>query len=135
MFFEARGSARYRNPSQTASYNGVSYRVGDRVSRVTRRQMVAPDAEERRAKNVKYYLEKLETAATDKKRKMYERMIELAKSKTAYVQEPTETRVYGTITAFEATAKKRPCVQWDEQPAPYQTPSKGLKEYWQIDKE
>jgi hypothetical protein len=135
MFFEARGTARFQNPSQTASRNGVIYQVGQRVSMMTRRQMPAPDAEERRAKKVKFYLEKLETATTDKKRKMFERMIEFAKNSTTCVEEPTETRVYGTITAFEATAKKRPCVQWDEQPAPYETPSKGLVEYWQIDKE
>lgn len=135
MFFEARGTARFQNPSQTATRKGVGYRVGDRVSTVTRRQMPAPDAEERRVKKVKHYLEKLETAPTESKRKMYKRMIELAKSTTAYVEEPTETKVYGTITAFEATAQKRPCVQWDEQPAPYKTPSKGLVEYWQIDKE
>mgnify|MGYP003328923230 CR=1 FL=1 len=48
--------------------------------------------------------------------------------------EPNKTRVFGTITGFEANHMNRPSVKWDEQPAPFDTPHHCLREWHSISK-
>jgi len=48
------------------------------------------------------------------------------------ISEPDKTQVFGVITGFEANHKNRPCVKWDEQPAPFSTPHHFLQEWHDI---
>ena len=60
------------------------------------------------------------------------RMMPVPGRPNSMTSEPDKTQVFGVITGFEATHKNRPCVKWDEQPAPFSTPHHFLQEWHSI---